>query len=179
MKYKLINKTTGEERICEKIVIEGLDYYVSDKMPNVGSPFYDKELNCVAWRTDNSLVHKNDVEIIATNNPSIDIPKVVNEVEIMANLYCKEMDRLAESHDFNSFKYAYNKSQETHPFGEEDVIEFLNWIRDNTVFDSAPKPYHRKTQTRLSQEELLQLWKEQRPKILYYEQVQTNQQDNR
>lgn len=28
MKYKLINNTTGEEQLCEKITIQGFDYYL-------------------------------------------------------------------------------------------------------------------------------------------------------
>lgn len=34
MKYKLINKTTGEEHLCDKVIIEGFDYYVSDEKIN-------------------------------------------------------------------------------------------------------------------------------------------------
>ena len=31
MKYKLISKTTGEEHLCDKVTIDGFDYYVSDE----------------------------------------------------------------------------------------------------------------------------------------------------
>lgn len=84
MKYRLINKATDEEHLCDKVTIGGFDYYVSDELPKTGRPFYDKELNTIAWRTDTGLIHKNDVEVIATNNPNIDIPKVVDNVEKLA-----------------------------------------------------------------------------------------------
>ena len=53
-------------------------------------------------------------------------------------------------------------------FSEEDMIEFLKFVENNYYFNSGcwvncetDKVTHRK--------ELLQLWKEQRPKIVYYE----------
>ena len=163
MKYKLINKQTKEETLCDKITVDGFDYYVSDEKTQKYGDY--------VWNGDHILgiakvFTPDGRKVIATNNPNIDIPKVVDEVKVLANLH---KVNISEDWSRASFIKGYNKSQETHPFSEEDMIEFLNWIRDNTVFDSAPKPYHRKTQTRLSQEELLQLWKEQKPKTIYYE----------
>jgi len=34
MKYRLINKQTGEEHLCDKVTIDGFDYYVSDDKIN-------------------------------------------------------------------------------------------------------------------------------------------------
>jgi len=34
MKYKLINKQTGEEHLCNKVTIDGFNYYVSDEKVN-------------------------------------------------------------------------------------------------------------------------------------------------
>lgn len=31
-KYKLINNQTKEEYLCDKVTIDGFDYYVSDKI---------------------------------------------------------------------------------------------------------------------------------------------------
>ena len=179
MKYKLINKTTGEEHICEKVVVDGWDYYVSDERPKVGDWVieYQKadavgELHFI----NGEYVLSVDIQekVIATNNPNIDVPQVVDEVDVlgktMVKLCLEKIKDLTKRFFWKAgFKCGYNKSQETHPNSDEDMIEFLNWIRDNTVFDSAPKPYYRKTQTRLSQEELIEIWKEQRTKILYYE----------
>ena len=193
-KYKLINKKScskngvlreGEscrfnnnciypnccETICDKVTIDGFDYYVSEE--EIIKWSYNDitgELINITIKGSMSLdeIKSKCKKVIVTNNPNIDIPKVVDEVERLAKEYAKG-EEVVPFHTRKGFIHGYNKSQATHPFSEEDMIEFLNWIRDNTVFDSAPKPYHRKTQTRLSQEELLQLWKEQRPKIVYYE----------
>lgn len=111
MKYKLINKTTGEETLCDKVTIDGFDYYVSDEIPKeddvatipsyaslviVGSiddmPYSESHRHWQGLFCNTCF----DVEavskfkkVIATNNPNIDIPKVVDEVE-----------RLAENHFF-------------------------------------------------------------------------------
>jgi hypothetical protein len=34
MKYKLINNKTKEEHLCEKVTIDGFDYYVSNEKIN-------------------------------------------------------------------------------------------------------------------------------------------------
>lgn len=39
---------------------------------------------------------------------------------------------------------------------EQIAIEFMDWCRDNTVVDAAPKPYHRKLQIRMTTKELFQ-----------------------
>ena len=33
MKYKLINQKTKEEHLCDKVTIDGFDYYASDELP--------------------------------------------------------------------------------------------------------------------------------------------------
>jgi hypothetical protein len=164
MKYKLINKTTGEEHICYMVVIDGWHYYISGNEVQVGDIvvelYVDGTIGLEQIDTLNDIDSSLQKKVIATNNPNIDILQVVDEVEILANLYCKEMDRLAEPHDFNSFKYAYNKSQETHPFSEEDVKEIFKIAQMQKNYGDY-KPY--------TFEETIQLWKEQRPKTLYYE----------
>lgn len=34
MKYKLINTQTGEEHLCDKVTIDGMDYYVNNSRFN-------------------------------------------------------------------------------------------------------------------------------------------------
>jgi hypothetical protein len=168
MKYKLVNNNTKEETLCDKVTIEGFDYYVSDEKIHFGY-VWNTILEQIETMFKEKTFHDDLKGVIATNNPNTAIPKVVDEVEKFALEYENSFSCGAVGTESTDFIEGYNKSQATHPFSEEDMIEFLNWIRDNTVFDSAPKPYHIKTQTRLSQEELLQLWKEQKPKIVYYE----------
>ena len=82
MKYKLINKQTNEEHLCDKVTIDGFDYYVSDEklIPNcyVFDPIRNRitVIYLVSKKGENFGAKK----VIATNNPSIDIPKVVDEL---------------------------------------------------------------------------------------------------
>lgn len=218
MKYKLINKKScskngvlkeGEscrfnnnctypnccETICDKVTIDGFNYYVSDGEINQGDYYID-------FRTDgNKLEHfkeKDDwvlvgicgsKKVIATNNPNIDIPKVGFKIDLTKLCY---YDR--RNPDFSiKEEYGYDKeeveatgnfakkdcacdncfygrsalteqlikSQETHPFSEEDMIDFAEfYFREefnSTMQDCKPS------------KELLQLWKKQKPKTLYYE----------
>jgi len=177
MKIKLINKQTNEEHICSKVVICGFDHYYIDELipynPNGGtngnfvclgeiesnkdhnvklgdkqyvSPFVKNVGNCGGCR-----------KLIATNNPSIDLPKVIDEVEKLAKLNCP-----SEMAFENMFIRGYNKSQESHPFSEEDMIEFSWWLVKNLGMFSCDKTAH-------FNKEYLQIWKEQRIKTIYYE----------
>lgn len=168
MKYKLINKTTKEEHLCDKVTIDGFDYYVSDELPKLNDVVITSVGN-IHYIKDNSkdfieYISKLGKKIIATTSPNIDIPKVVDEVEELSEKFigCKYED-IEDSIDqigYDSFKRGYNKSQETHPFSEEDMIEFAEWRRDFEFTEEF---------SRYEKEELLQVWKEQQPKIVYYE----------
>lgn len=69
-KYKLINKTTGEEYICEKMVVDGRAYYVSDE------PIKDGErgisINNAIYTHSEHLGSDYGKKLIATNNLSRD-----------------------------------------------------------------------------------------------------------
>lgn len=168
MKYKLINKTTKEEHLCDKVTIDGFDYYVSDELPKLNDVVITSVGN-IHYIKDNSkdfieYISKLGKKIIATTSPNIDIPKVVDEVEELSEKFigCKYED-IEDSIDqigYDSFKRGYNKSQETHPFSEKDMIEFAEWRRDFEFTEEF---------SRYEKEELLQVWKEQQPKIVYYE----------
>ena len=136
MKYKLINSVTKIETICEKVTIDGFDYYVSDAY---GKP------------------------AIATNNPNIDIPKVVDELMYKWELGLKVANKSKTKNKSamrNGYVKGYNKSQETHPNSDDDMIEF--WIESHKIIMTQPSKS-------FTPEELLQIWKEQKPKIVYYE----------
>lgn len=164
MKYKLINTKTNEETICGKVVVDCFDYYVrtshvencwvitdSDKLVKVDKNNYE------AWHEFNCK------KVIATNNPNIDIPKVVNETERLAyNIAFKFIGT-----DFNQVKYlqsliveGYNKCLETHPNSDEDIKDFGYF---------CVKHYKEKVLPKKSFEELLQLWKQQKTKTFWYE----------
>lgn len=171
MKYKLINLKTKEEHLCDKVTIDGFDYYVSDEKINSSNYedfnfwFYNPYIKELQISCNPNSCHK----VIATNNPNIDIPRVVNEIEFLANL--EETKEYSDTDpfdpcgysgtDFNlGFQRGYNKSQETYPFNEDDMIEFETFCNKYDYENGFGKT---------DRKELLQLWKEQRPKIVYYE----------
>lgn len=155
-KFKLINKQTGEEHLCEKVVIDGWDYYVSDNHAVSGdfalyAGHVTKKLVDTEWTTG-------DKKVIATNNPNIDVPKVVDETWE----FFKKIDGTCEKDKYEHWLYksGYNKSQETHPFSEEDMKKFGKFCIENNVCEEENRYYQ--------YWELLQLWKEQKSKTVYY-----------
>ena len=166
MKHKLINKQTSEETLCDKVTIDGYDYYVSDETIEEGwrGTAYKKDVKGQIFKhfyTTNKW-YKNAKKVIATTNPNIDdIPKVVDEVERLANEFGYH-DQTSDTLFREGLILGYNKSQETHPFTEEDMIEFADWVY-RSQFDVEGYTQDKETK------ELLQLWKEQKPKTLYYE----------
>lgn len=174
MKYKLISKITGEEHICDKVTIDGFDYYVSDEIIGEDELFvmgnelvYNSSLITDEW------CKSSQPKPIATNNPNIDIPQAIEYSDILEDMAVtsteeNEIDDSIEYGHRLGFINGYNKSQETHPFSEEDVIEFADWLRDTKSSiayedNTCPRLYKKSTK------ELLQIWKEQQPKIVYYE----------
>ena len=83
MKYKLINLETKDEHFCDKVTIDGFDYYVSDKIVNTNDYYITSNRieQCSCKEEANDLTN-NCKKVIATSNPSIDIPQV-GEFEII------------------------------------------------------------------------------------------------
>lgn len=187
VKYKLININTKEEHLCDKVTIDGFDYYVSDKKEQVvlGKNYYEHDNHIPIYSFTKDTLPKGYYlpEVIATTNSDIDIPKIVNEVEELALkttlqpkvLFdklkkCSQNDALLidEFGDYNIVKYrettgfisGYNKSQETHPFSEDDMKNFGKFCIENNVCKEENRYYQ--------YWELLQLWKEQQLKTVYY-----------
>jgi hypothetical protein len=66
------------------------------------------------------------------------------------------------------------KWQSERMYSEEDMIEFGEWVSHNDWVYLPSKKYwvneeQEELEQKLSSQELLQLWKEQRPKTVYYE----------
>ena len=199
MKYKLIHNQTKEEHLCDKVTIDGFDYYVSENYKDgdyVILPISLSLAKCVNGTTFIEGTQK----VIATNNPYIDVPKVLDEVDLDKQLgewkyklglkECKEKadKKFEKGYSVDSVKdkishrfgYVYGikeaekrlvpiimelKSQETHPFSDEDMIEFGEWCK-NLQKDNKEI---RRSNPSITTKELLQIWKEQKPKIVYYE----------
>lgn len=189
MKYKLININTKEEHLCDKVTIDGFDYYVSDEFCQDGEWYYiiiSNKIEQYDKKLDYGEFHPHKLfcpKVIATNNINIDIHKVVDEVaEIAYNwLYDEETENKAsKGYPLKPMEYGfikgYNKSQETHSFSGVDMIDFYEWCdtseeaaifwRRNKV-DPDMSGSHWK-RIRENREKLLKLWKEQKPKIVYY-----------
>ena len=166
-KYKLINKQTGEEHLCDKVTIDGFDYYMNTEtsLSNNGDWYlgYPNYNSLSKWEMvgmhEGKQVWIN--KVIATNNSNIDIPKVMNEVEKWID---ETASTLKDEHTIATtklcLKAGYNKSQETHPFSEEDVKEIFKIAQTQKDYGDY-KPY--------TFEEAIRIWKEQQPKTLYYE----------
>jgi len=182
-KYKLINKNTDEETICEKVTIDGFEYYVSDDVIPDEHYYISLETDYatepkerfVLYVKSSGLNGHNPRLVIATNNPNISIPNVVDEVERLA---IENGNNYAHSYNPEIFIEGYKKSQETHPFTEEDfenLMEFIEsfyfrrfengkWKRITNNPEDFPKDFKS-----LTTKEFLQLWKEQKVNTLYYE----------
>lgn len=157
MKYKLISKIL-EETICSKVVIDGFDYYVSitpDKNYEGYYVVYDK-----LFHTSKIMLQSGCKKVIATNNSNIDLPQVIDEVEELAKNYTKDGTKhyMEKTNVEQSFIAGYNKSQETHSFSEDDMIEFGKFR-----ICALDSPYKN-----LPTEELFKFWKEQKIKTIYY-----------
>ena len=171
MKYKLINNKTQESNLCDRITIDGFDYFVSNEVIKDVRPYKGKwqvEKGSILNKFPTYLTDLSECKlVIATNNPDIDIPKVVDEVERLAlnEFPSKTTDQWNDYwsiHERKGFIKGYNKSQETHPFSEEDMIEFADWVYRSQF---GPEGYTQDRETK----ELLQIWQEQKPKTIYYE----------
>ena len=199
MKYKLIQKTTGEEHLCDKVTIDEFDYYVSDEEIKIGDINIPSDFSRT---TDLSMTSNSDLpivnekmngyrKVIATNNPNIDIPKVVDEVERLAHKYFAEERFNWEQENPNGmkspqsliehynkaftpiYKAGYNKSQETHSFSLDDVKEIINlareqyWDVDNRGFSSNTEgDWSFKYST---EDEIIQKYQETKVLTIFYE----------
>ena len=161
MKYRLIDKTTGIETLCDKVTIEGFDYYVSDEKIHFGY-VWNTILEQIETMFKEKTFHDDLKGVIATNNPNIDIPKAVTDcmlIEKLANTLTSHLTFPEERRE--GIIFGYNKSQATHPFSEEDMVDFAEfYFREE--FNSTMQDYK-------PSKEILRLWKEQQPKIVYYE----------
>lgn len=165
MKYLLINQQTGEETFCDKVTIDGFDYYVSNEIQlGANNVWVATKSRVFKFELHMAVIKSNMPRLIlATNNPDIDIPKVMNNYKtsewLAADLYGYDKNCKLPVNDIevNSFIEGYNKSQETHPFSEEDMKSF------GTHF------YTRRLQgIEETIDQSFQIWKSQQPKTVYY-----------
>lgn len=179
--YKLINKKTGQETLCKKVTKDGLDYYVSDEFLRIDDYGYWEETDIVSKINILTVVLPITKKVIGTNNINIDIPKVMDdELTIKVNEHFKDYWKKEDESEMkgdeistemmtnmlceiSAFMAGYKKSQETHPFSEEDMIEFSKFCskRNNGLSEKEIES--------INHFSLLMLWKEQQLKTIYYD----------
>ena len=180
MNYKLINKSTNEEAICTKVVVNGFDYYINDELPDDQNGYWtyigysepiiiNKCNQPIGWFRN--LHDKNNYKkVIATNNPNIDLPQVIDEVEELAKKSWGVLSgglNLGKSEKLywvGGFQHGYNKSQETHSYSKEDMLNLIQSLKD----------YTHESHSILGQDErepieFLEIWESKQIKTLYYE----------
>ena len=188
-KYKLINNLTKEETLCDLVTIDEFDYYVSDdKIVDSINVLYNNKIYSTVYSNTvpqgeillsgfGYVMKSSCKKVITTNNPNIDIPKIINEFENLAEQDADKCEYYKHPNSDNGyydhvegFKAGYNKTKETHPFTEQDTIDFTEWTQnpDNCLYISRIKTWYYKTKE-YSRRELLQIFKELQPKTIYYE----------
>jgi hypothetical protein len=183
MKYTLINLKTKEETLCDKVEIDGFYYYIGDVVTDIKTlnvwhinctpkfhPFL-KFIGSTRYAVE-EFEKGNFRKLISSNNPNIDIPKVVDEVDNLGYKHCDTIIPKDITRSFHySFKCGYNKSQESHPFSSEDMISFYKWLNKNgwqNFSDIKEGLFINSYGVQKQDKELIQLWKEEQPKIIYY-----------
>lgn len=181
MKYLLKQNNEDEGILCDKVAIDGFEYYLENG--NVVKPIdfskwqYSKNANMIFIGEPNILKGEY-YEVIATNNPNIDIPKVVDEVELILDLLYPKIQSgnygFRRREDFRElFAQGYNKYQETHPFSLNDLKSLLDFITNEKTEYSIMYGNQEERFSTIDKDftidELINIWKEQQPKIVYYE----------
>lgn len=154
MQYKLINIETKEKFICEKVEVDGFEYYVY----NEKSAFVKGAM----FITVDNIIHSNygynylDRVIVASNNSTLNISQVVDEVEEMA----KDYENSGNSQYFTKydFKEGYNKAKEQYTYNKQDMIEFARFtMLNNNTTDKVD-----------TFEECIELFEQSRLKTIYF-----------
>jgi hypothetical protein len=174
--YLLKNKTTNEEVLCNKVVVDGFDYYVIDFINKIGmyineygKPIvkYIKDLDKdLIWESIDGKASACDSKfefktVIATNNSSIDIPKVIDETFTKSFEYFVSRDK-CDTESMIHFSKGYNTHASTHTLSDDEVVDFVDYCLNKHSLDIIGK------YSKVSSKELLQLFKEQQIKTIYY-----------
>ena len=194
MKYLLINKVTEQSTICEKIEIGGGEFYISEEEIKNGdyilsknsiSPLYldgktifPEMLDLPQWK-----------KVVASNIGHVGIPQIVDELEYNYYLELEARREVAKNfkgqvagrhpdafggsemhHMVRGYLEGYQKAKETFCFTEKDLVEFAEWIADSKKHGFSKQLYEAMIVNRVkTTKELLDVWKEQQVKIVYYE----------
>lgn len=162
MKYLVKNKKTGEETLCEKVVVDNHDYYVNDIEILFGE--YYIYCNQISRRIRQNpraeYPYPEYKKVIATNNKSLDLPQVVDEVEVITEELCTIKGNQNNTIDLNAFAngviQGYQKSKETYQFTKEDMVEFAQWFWIENIPEKAELYFG------FTNQDMFLMWQEQR-----------------
>ena len=175
-KYKLINNLTKEETLCDLVTIDEFDYYVSDdKIVDSINVLYNNKIYSTVYSNTvpqgeillsgfGYVMKSSCKKVITTNNPNIDIPKVLcKEIEesfkVKADIPYFPSDLKETCHWW--YKEGYNKAKETYHFTVQDMLDFGKYCINNQLCKEENRYYQ--------YWELLQIFKEQQIKTIFYE----------
>lgn len=168
MMYKLINTITNEEHLCEKITIDGFDYYITISNITNGECYLHKKE--IKQFLNSGYDGVNFKKVIATNNPNINSPQLINEVEKLGEIETNirilrhQVTSKSARTYFEGFMNGFGQGQKNYQFTENDMIEFTKWLRIEDTEKNAEK------YANFSDLDMLNFWKEnQQIKTLYYE----------
>ena len=179
-KYKLINNLTKEETICSLVTIDEFDYYVNDdKIVDSINVLYNNKIYSTVYSNTvpqgeillsgfGYVMKSSCKKVITTNNPNIDIPKIINEFENLAEQDADKCEYYKHPNSDNGyydhvegFKAGYNKAKETYHFTVQDMLDFGKYCINNQLCKEENRYYQ--------YWELLQIFKEQQIKTIFYE----------
>lgn len=189
MKYLLKKDEQDKGVLCDKVTLDGFDYYVSDdakistdnlwviskRTSYLGKTFYPQNDGTVTDDVIKELLLSVKYEghyettvgrgcecdlVISTNNPNIDLPKVMDEAQEQWLYFNKNYNNECPLGK-DQFERVYNYLQSTHPNSDEDMIAFSDW-QTSLIFTESQLLIDKST------EELLHIWKAQQPKVIYY-----------
>lgn len=172
--YKLINLETKEEFICEKVVIEGMDYY-SIKGDIKFGDYVTNGFMVWLWKDNTSLLGIK--KVVASTNPSIDTPKITDEA-----YYLSQKASIVDRAKYDlGYMVGFNMAKGKYPFTEDDLEEFYIWKDENRwfTFSNGKWNYTFEHGTSISEDayelryrkttkELLDIWQEQRIETIYF-----------
>lgn len=137
--YQVIHIDTNDVAMCEKITIDGKDYYVNNDEIPYGEYYISLEDNYATEPKTRYVIYNRGVGLngsnpkltIATTNTLLQCPQVVNYVEELANnsngynVYAKEI----KDPVFNEgFITGFNQHSETHSLSDEEVKLYTTWL---------------------------------------------------
>lgn len=195
MKYLLKQNKEDKGVLCDKVTIDGFEYYVDYSQPiEVGKWYISNQAPrlCVKIKEGKyPYIHLNNKGeeiadfytwkgvIICSNNPNIDIPQVVDKLENIVKAYvqelidCKSVKEHERTWISSICHQSITKSQEIYPFSLDDVKEIINlareqyWDVDNRGFSSNTEgDWSFKYST---EDEIIQKYQETKVLTIFYE----------